>query len=156
MTHQLAAGCALAASVILTVQLLPPAISKIIMPVRTRNLGMAAPRCCPIRSRRYCAVSRNLWTPFVLPLSTALFHFRVVWLLFAAIRHDSSLVHLFESDQCAVQLSSSIDEGGGKRRSTSNKSRTKIAKPSAASWGGRTGCGGRAHTSCPPHASKRG
>jgi hypothetical protein len=44
MTHQLAAGCALAASaLILTVQLLPPAISKIIMPVRSRNLGMAAP-----------------------------------------------------------------------------------------------------------------
>ena len=49
------------------------------MPVRSRNLGMAAP-CCPICSRRYCAVSRHLWTPFVLPLSTALFDLRVAWL----------------------------------------------------------------------------
>jgi len=35
---------------------------------------MTAP-WCPIRSRRYCAVSRTLWTPFVLPLSTAVFTF---------------------------------------------------------------------------------
>ena len=40
---------------------------------------MAAP-CCPICSRRYCAVSRHLWTPFVLPLSRALFDLRVAWL----------------------------------------------------------------------------
>jgi len=44
MTHQLAAGSALVASTLLTVQLLPLAISKIIMPVRSRNLGVAAPR----------------------------------------------------------------------------------------------------------------
>ena len=62
---------------------------------------MAAPACCPIRSRRYCAVSRNLWTPFVLPLSTALFTF-VSCGYFAAIRRDTSLVHLFDLDQCAV------------------------------------------------------
>jgi hypothetical protein len=50
MTHQLAAGCALAAStLVLTVQLLPPAISKIMMPVRSKNLGMAAPCCQFVR-----------------------------------------------------------------------------------------------------------
>jgi hypothetical protein len=73
---------------------------------------------------------------------------------FAAIRHDSSLVHLFESDQCAVQLSSSIDEGGGKRRSTSNKSRTKIAKPSAASWAVELAVGESPHLVSPSCVEK--
>ena len=57
MTHQLAAGCAIPESaLLLTVQLLFPAISKIMMLVRSKNLGMAAPMTMlPIRSRRYCA-----------------------------------------------------------------------------------------------------
>jgi hypothetical protein len=58
---------------------------------------MAAPACCPIRLRRYCAVSRNFWAPFVLPLSTALFTF-VSCGYFAAIRLASSFVSsLWES-----------------------------------------------------------
>jgi hypothetical protein len=50
-------------------------------------------------------------------------------------------IRLIQRSMCR-QLSSSIDEGGGKRRSTSNKSRTKIAKPSAASWAVELAVGG--------------
>jgi hypothetical protein len=74
MTHQLAAGCAFPASaLVLTVQLLPPAISKIIILVRSKNLGMAAHA-----ENSFAALlcwSRHLWT--FLRLTTAQFHFRL-------------------------------------------------------------------------------
>jgi hypothetical protein len=92
MTHQLAAGCALPASaLILTVQLLPPAISKIIMLVRNKNLGMAAPML-PIRSRRYCAGRVIYGHSYRYPQPNFTFVSRNY---FAAIRHASSLVSIF-------------------------------------------------------------
>jgi hypothetical protein len=66
MTHQLAAGCALPGSaLILTVQLLPPAISKIIMLVRSKNLGMAA-RCCRFVRGVIVLVASFMDTPTVI------------------------------------------------------------------------------------------
>jgi hypothetical protein len=94
MTHQLAAGCALPASaLILTVQLLFPAISKIMMLVRSKNLGMAAPlTMLPIRSRRYCAGRVIYGHSYRYPQPNFTFVSRGY---FAAIRRASSQVSIF-------------------------------------------------------------
>jgi hypothetical protein len=76
--------------IVLTVQLLP-AISKIIMLVRSKNLGMAAPML-PIRSRRYCAGRVIYGHSYRYPQPNFTFVSRNY---FAAIRHASSLVSIF-------------------------------------------------------------